>query len=811
MTPDDNDSGRTQGADPDLTRTHAEPAKPEDTQTTIGETSRDSRCPPPQLNGPSADWIGRHIGKYQITDVLGSGGMGVVYEAHDLIIERDVALKVLPQEYANNDVVLARFYSEAKAAGRLNHANTVAIYEINREGEITYLAMEYVRGGSVADRLQSQGPLGPLEASRFAADACRGLAAAHAVGLVHRDIKPGNLLLTREGTIKVADFGLAKFGHDVSQGITQAGQVIGTPYFMSPEQCKSQPLDRRSDIYSLGATYYTMLTGANPYQAHGTSMQVMYAHCHGEPLDPRKVNPAVPEACAAIIRRATAKDPAERYQSAEEMLSDLEAVVAVMSGAAGMTLPSQTNPAGLRAIHSPQSGWHPLGGRGHAAKILGVSIATALLLGALAVGWFLGMEDEKYRSGRQVATTTKEPASEAPLIPAVPPAAPTRKVGVLQSMSGTLAEGGDSLVDATILAIEELNQEGGVLGTLIEPVVRDARSDLATCQREAESLLSDPEINVVFGCWSSAERKTVLPLFEEHNALLFYPVQYEGLEESPNVVYCGALPNQQLIPALRWAYAFDDKRKFFLVGSDYVYPRAANAIARDVLKELGGTVVGEAYLPLGSSEVKPIVQEIVAADPDVIINTINGDSNIPFFRELRAGGITPANATTISLSIGEIELRHLQAAQLAGDFAAWNYFQTIDTPRNREFVQKFRSKLGPQWPVTDPMVSAYMSVRLWAAAVEKAGSFDTDKVREALRDLAIEGPLEEWRVDGATQHVYKTPRMGRITPDGRFELVSAAARPLAPVPFPPSRSRADWEKFLDDLYRGWGNRWSASD
>jgi urea transport system substrate-binding protein len=220
---------------------------------------------------------------------------------------------------------------------------------------------------------------------------------------------------------------------------------------------------------------------------------------------------------------------------------------------------------------------------------------------------------------------------------------------------------------------------------------------------QAEKLLAEDKVCTIFGCWTSAARKTIVPIIERQNGLLVYPVQYEGLEESPNVMYLGAVPNQQITPAIAWLFAFKQKRKFFLVGSDYVFPRAANAIIRDEIKKLGGEIVGEEYLPLGSFDVQPIVDKIVAAKPDAILNTINGDTNVPFFARLRAAKVTPADVSTISFSVGEHELRRLDPTTMAGDYAAWNYFQSLNNPSNQEFVTAFREKYGPQRSVTDPM------------------------------------------------------------------------------------------------------------
>jgi urea transport system substrate-binding protein len=389
------------------------------------------------------------------------------------------------------------------------------------------------------------------------------------------------------------------------------------------------------------------------------------------------------------------------------------------------------------------------------------------------------------------------------------PSGPPIRVGILHSLTGTLADSESPVVDSALLAISELNAAGGLLGRPIEAVVRDGNSDAAVFAGEARKLIEDEHVVTIFGCWSSASRRTVVPIFEEHDHLLMYPVQYEGIESSPNVIYTGAAPNQQIVPAVKWAFAFGDKRRFFLVGSDYVFPRTAGAIIKDTLRELGAEVVGETYVPLGSDQFRETIDQIVATKPDVILNTINGDSNIPFFRDLRHAGITPSAIPTISFSIGEEELRHLNPAHMAGDFAAWNYFQSIDTPENRSFVEQLRAKYGPQRVVTDPMEATYFGVKLWGAAVAEAGSDAPADIRRALRNRRMQAPEGEVRIDPSTQHTFKTPRIGRILPDGQFEVVWTATKPEAPLPYPRTRTAEQWQAFLHDLYAGWNGHWSA--
>jgi urea transport system substrate-binding protein len=745
-------------------------------------------------------FVGRRLGKYEIIAVLGAGGMGVVYKAHDVLIDRHVAIKILPRELSENPAILKRFLAEARAAGRLNHPNTVTIHEVVQEAEACYLVLEYVPGGSVAELLEEGGAFSVLEATRVVAEACKGLAAAHSVGLVHRDIKPANLLIGAEGAIKIADFGLAKSTVSNAEQVTQAGHVVGTPYFMSPEQCEGRTVDTRSDLYSLGATYYSLLTGVEPYKEAGSIMQVMYGHCQGPVLDPREANANLPAACSAIIARAAAKRPDDRYQSAREMLADLNAVLATLSGAA-IVLPSRSS-----ALLAPSfANLTPVPPRRRFLRWGAGLVGLALVV--LGLGFFLRGPSPNEPSSAPPAAGDALAGKPPATTPA--PTGPPIRVGILHSLTGTLADSEAPVVDAALLAIAELNAAGGVLGRPIEAIVRDGNSDAAVFAAQARQLIRDEHVVTIFGCWSSASRRTVVPIFEEYDHLLMYPVQYEGLESSPNVVYTGAAPNQQIVPAVKWAFAFGDKRRFFLVGSDYVFPRTAGAIIQDTLHELGAEIAGESYVPLGSDRFKETIDRIIATKPDVILNTINGDSNIAFFRDLRRAGITPAAIPTISFSIGEEELRHLNPAHMAGDYAAWNYFQSIDTPENRVFVETFRAKYGPQRVVTDPMEAAYFGVKLWGAALAEARSDTPADIRRALRNRRMLAPEGEVRIDPATQHTFKTPRIGRIQPDGQFEIVWTAIRPEAPRPYPRTRTAEKWQAFLHDLYTGWNAQWSA--
>jgi urea transport system substrate-binding protein len=338
-------------------------------------------------------------------------------------------------------------------------------------------------------------------------------------------------------------------------------------------------------------------------------------------------------------------------------------------------------------------------------------------------------------------------------------------------------------------------------------VIVDGRSEPAVFAQEAERLIVEEKVDVVFGCWTSASRRAARPVFEAHDHLLFYPVQYEGLEQSPNVVYTGEAPNQQIVPALRWSLSNFGSR-VFLVGSDYVFPHAANAIIRGYLAQWRGRVVGEAYVPLGSDEVASAVAEIVEVQPDVILNTINGDTNLAFYRALRAAGIESEEIPTIAFSISESELRTLDPRALAGDYTVWSYYQSLPGAANQRFVRDFKARYGEDRVTSAPLEAAYLGVHLWARAAEQAGATDPRSVRAAVRGIAMLAPQGAVYVD-ANQHLWRLPAIGRVREDGQMDVVWRSRAPVRPEPYPPQRSREAWDRFLLDLYQGWGGSWVA--
>lgn len=381
------------------------------------------------------------------------------------------------------------------------------------------------------------------------------------------------------------------------------------------------------------------------------------------------------------------------------------------------------------------------------------------------------------------------------------------KVGILHSTSGTMAISEKSVVDATKMAIDEINAQGGLLGRPLQAVFIDGRSDWPYSAKMAEKLINEDKVSVIFGCWTSACRKTVKPVFEKYHHILFYPVQYEGLEQSPNIIYTGAAPNQQIIPAVKWALTNIGKR-VFLVGSDYVFPRTANEIIKDQVKAMGGEVVGEEYLLLGSKDVEGIVKKIVATQPNVILNTINGDSNTAFFQALRKAGITPDKIHTMSFSIAEDELRHLDVNQMVGDYATWNYFESVPGLINKLFVERFKKKYGQDRVTDDPMEAAYFGVYLWANAVKAANTPNVNEVLRMLKGQSYAAPEGAVNIDQYNNHTWKWVRIGKIKPDGQFEIVWSSDKAIEPIPFPTYRTKEEWQAFLMNLYKSWGNSWA---
>ncbi len=384
--------------------------------------------------------------------------------------------------------------------------------------------------------------------------------------------------------------------------------------------------------------------------------------------------------------------------------------------------------------------------------------------------------------------------------PAAGRAEETIKVGVLHSLSGTMAISETALKDVALMTIEEINASGGVLGKKLVPVVVDPASNWPLFAEKARQLLGQEQVAVVFGCWTSVSRKSVLPVFKELNGLLFYPVQYEGEELEHNVFYTGAAPNQQAIPAVEYLMSEEGggAKRFFLLGTDYVYPRTTNKILRAFLRSKGVAErdIAEVYTPFGHADYQTIVADIkkfAAGGKTAVISTINGDSNVPFYKELGNAGVRATDVPVVAFSVGEEELRGIDARPLVGHLAAWNYFMSLRNPTNAAFIERYRAYArrknlpGAATVVTnDPMEATYVGIHMWKQAVEKARSTAVEKVIAAMggqRFAAPSGFVLE--MDATNHHLHKPVFIGEIRPDGQFDVVWKTPAPVRAQPWSP--------------------------
>jgi len=391
--------------------------------------------------------------------------------------------------------------------------------------------------------------------------------------------------------------------------------------------------------------------------------------------------------------------------------------------------------------------------------------------------------------GARAGDTSETGAAGAPAS-CVDTSGDTVKIGSLNSLSGTMAISEVTVRDSIALAVEQINASGGVLGKQLQIVAEDGASEPTIFAEKADKLISSDCVAAVFGGWTSSSRKAMLPVFEDNDALLYYPVQYEGLEASKNIFYTGATTNQQIVPALDYLKEKGVK-SLYLVGSDYVFPQTANREIRTYAEANGIEIRGEDYTPLGSTDFSTIVNKVRSADADAVFNTLNGDSNVAFFREYTNAGLTAADMPVISVSIAEEEVAGIGAQNIAGQLTAWNYYQTVDSPENAAFVEAYKAKYGRNKPTSDPMEAAYTSVYLWKNTVEKAGSFAVPDVQAAADGVSFDAPEGTVVVDGDNHHISKTARIGEIRPDGLIYTVWESPAPIEPDPFLESYDWAD--------------------
>lgn len=377
-----------------------------------------------------------------------------------------------------------------------------------------------------------------------------------------------------------------------------------------------------------------------------------------------------------------------------------------------------------------------------------------------------------------------------------PEPAPIR-IGVIHSLTGTMGAEEAPLVDAIRLAVEETNAAGGLLGRPVELRVVDARSDDARVVTEAERLIRDEQVSVLFACWTSSCRKAIRPVVEKYRHLLLYSLQYEGLEQSPDIFYTGATAGQQVIPGVQWALGRFGRR-VLVVGSDYVFPHVAATMMKDALAAVGETLLAEHYHPLGASDFSGVASDIVRLQPDAVVNLVNGDSNRHLFRALHDAGIR--NIPVISFSVTENGLRDIGRDYFYPQhYAVWNYLGSLPTDDSQQFVSKLQSRFGPQLLATDPVESSYVAFRLWAQAVRHAGSDQPSLVKHALLQESMAAPSGIAAFDRVTQHLWKKVYVGKALADYSFAIEWQSGDAFRPEPFPAYRTRYEWQEILRNL------------
>ncbi len=360
-------------------------------------------------------------------------------------------------------------------------------------------------------------------------------------------------------------------------------------------------------------------------------------------------------------------------------------------------------------------------------------------------------------------------------------------VGILHSITGTMAISETGSVQAEKLAIEQINAMGGVLGRKIEYIQEDGASDWPTFAEKSKKLLVNDKVAAVFGCWTSASRKAALPVFEQYNGMLYYPTFYEGLEQSPNVIYTGQEATQQILEGLDWASKTKGAKKFYLLGSDYIWPRTSNKIARKHIENvLKAKVVGEEYYPLGHTQFNSVINKIKLKKPDVVFISVVGGSNVAFYKQLKAAGInmTKEKPLFLTISVTEDEILGIGGENIEGIYASMKYFQSLPNENNKKFVEAFKAKWGKDIVIGDVTQAAYLGPWLWKAAVEKAGSFDIDKVREASPDIELTTAPEGYVKIHKNHHLWSKTRIGVAEPDGQYKVVYESDGLIEPDPFP---------------------------
>ena len=382
------------------------------------------------------------------------------------------------------------------------------------------------------------------------------------------------------------------------------------------------------------------------------------------------------------------------------------------------------------------------------------------------------------------------------------------KIGILHSLTGNLSFSEKPVVDAELMAIDEINASGGVLGRKLIPIVADGKSDDATFAKEAERLIKEEKVAAIIGCWTSSSRKAITPIIQKNNNLLIYPVSFEGMEDSPYIMCTGATQNQQIIPAALWSF-YNLGKRFFLVGSESIFSRLTTQILKDTLESVDAEILGEHFLLVGSQEVGPMLDAILKAKPDVILNSLHGITNLAFFKELRKRGITPEKIPVMTISsVSEVEFAHIGSDAMAGDYVTASYFQSIEREENTIFVTNFKKKYGKDRVISESEEAGYYSVYLWAQTAQIAQTSRACHVRKYLNDRALNAPEGIIYSDFKYLNMWKMTYVGKLRSDGQFTIVWNSQKAIQPILFPIFKSPQEWKDLERDFYEQWGKQWT---
>jgi urea transport system substrate-binding protein len=401
-----------------------------------------------------------------------------------------------------------------------------------------------------------------------------------------------------------------------------------------------------------------------------------------------------------------------------------------------------------------------------------------------------------------------------PIIPVrrwIEEARPPIVVGLIHSRTGPLAISEKSLLDAEVLALEEIKARGGIAGRQVTWEIADGRSDPAIFASQALRLIEKSHAQVIVGGWTAECRKAMLDVVEKKESLLIFPANFEGIERSSHAIYSGGSANQVVLPAVRWCFDALKARRYFVVGTEEVWSRVASEMAKDGVKAAGGELAGESYLPLVGGDAEALVEAIRAAKPDVVLNALVGESNLPFYAAFHGAGLTPDKLPVVAFAVAEDELRRFPPGDMTGHYSAFSYYQGLDRPESVEFIRKFKAIHGEARVISDSMVAAYDGLMIWAQAAEEAGTGDPKAVMSRFDRQSFDAPEGIVTIDPESRVTWRPFCLGKARSDGQFDLAWSIGKPIQPVTFVATRSRAQWQGLLDELKGRWGGRWSSSE